>query len=118
MSWFKLKRSVAPNVSVDPMDIVNTKMALNQLGYYERPKEDVFGDWSNRGVFQGIRSFQKDNGLKVDGYMNSGGPTEQAINNRLSSLMFRSADLGALESPAMCACTASDDNPWGDRQTL
>jgi hypothetical protein len=44
MSWLKLKRSIAPNVNVDPMGIVNIKMALNQLGYYERPKEGVFGD--------------------------------------------------------------------------
>lgn len=79
MSWFRLKRSMATNVSADVQDIVNTKMALNRLGYYRRPSEGYFGDWVDAELFNGIRRFQRDNGLTVDGIMRPGGPTEGTI---------------------------------------
>lgn len=34
MSWFKLKEPVGTNYRVNPGDIMNTKQALNDLGYY------------------------------------------------------------------------------------
>ena len=37
MSWFSLKKAMGTNYSVDPGDIVNTKKALSQLGYYDTP---------------------------------------------------------------------------------
>lgn len=41
MSWFKLKEPMGTNYRVDSGDIVNTKRALNQLGYYNvSPERD------------------------------------------------------------------------------
>ncbi|WP_173976545.1 peptidoglycan-binding domain-containing protein [Magnetospirillum sp. LM-5] len=86
MSWFKLKDPMGTNYRVDPGDIMNTKRALNHLGYYDVPPHRGIDDWTDDAMFNGIRSFQKDNGLKVDALMRPGGPTEGAINARLGGL--------------------------------
>lgn len=82
MSWFNLSKTMGSNYTVAPQDIVNTKTALNQLGYYPVPDRGI-DDWTDDPMFDGIKAFQKDNGLKVDGLMRPGGPTEVAINARL-----------------------------------
>jgi hypothetical protein len=37
MSWLKLKNVIGTSYRVDPNDLVNTKRALSQLGYYNIP---------------------------------------------------------------------------------
>lgn len=37
MSWFNFSKTMGSNYTVAPQDIVNTKTALNQLGYYPVP---------------------------------------------------------------------------------
>ncbi|MBI5163882.1 MAG: peptidoglycan-binding protein [Magnetospirillum sp.] len=83
MSWFKLKDPIGTSYRADFNDLMNTKRALNQLGYYEVPADRGIDDWVDGAMFDGIRRFQKDNGLKVDAFMRPGGPTETAINQRL-----------------------------------
>lgn len=85
MSWFSLKKAMGTNYVVDPGDIVNTKKALNQLGYYNVPPHRGIDDWTDDAMFDGIRKFQKDNGLKVDALMRPGGPTETSIRSQLAS---------------------------------
>jgi peptidoglycan hydrolase-like protein with peptidoglycan-binding domain len=84
MSWFKLKQPMGTNYRVTATDITDTKRALNQLGYYNIPSHRGIDDWTDDAMFDGIRGFQKTNGLKVDGFMRPGGPTETAINRHLS----------------------------------
>lgn len=84
MSWFSLNKAVGSNYTVDPGDIVNTKTALNQLGYYDVPPHHGIDDWTDDSMFNGIKAFQKDKGLKVDGFMRPGGPTEAAISHLLA----------------------------------
>ena len=84
MSWFKLNEPMGSDYRVDSTDIVNTKQALNQLGYYDVPPHRGIDDWTDDAMFKGIRAFQEDNGLKVDGFMRPGGPTETAINASLA----------------------------------
>lgn len=86
MSWFRLNKPMGTNYRVDPNDIKNTKQALNDLGYYNVPPHRGIDDWTDDAMFTGIRSFQKDNALKVDGFMRPEGPTEKAINQKLSVL--------------------------------
>lgn len=86
MSWFKLKEPMGTNYRVDPGDIVNTKRALNRLGYYKAPPERGIDDWTDDAMFNGIRSFQKDHALKVDGFMRPEGPTEKTINQKLAAV--------------------------------
>lgn len=85
MSFFALKEPMGTNYQVDPDDIVNTKQALNRLGYYDVPPERGIDDWTDDKMFKGIRSFQQDRGLKVDGFMRPGGPTEEAMNVELAA---------------------------------
>lgn len=88
MSWFRLKDPVGTNYRVNREDLQNTKKALNQLGYYDVPPHRGIDDWTDDATFEGIRRFQKDNGLKVDAFMRPGGPTEGRINQQLSAKAF------------------------------
>lgn len=85
MSWFSLKDPVGTNWRLNTGDLKNTKRALSQLGYYKAPPERGIDDWADTQMFDGIRSFQKDNGLKVDAFMRPGGPTEKTINTQLAA---------------------------------
>lgn len=84
MSWFKLKGPIGTNYRVDPGVLMDTKQALSRLGYYTIPAHRGIDDWTDDATFDGIRRFQRDNGLKVDALIRPGGPTETAINERLS----------------------------------
>ncbi|HLO75563.1 MAG TPA: peptidoglycan-binding domain-containing protein [Magnetospirillum sp.] len=83
MSKFALKAPMGTNYRTEPSDILNTKQALNRLGYYDVPPGRGIDDWTDDAMFNGIRAFQKDNGLKVDGFMRPERPTETAINAKL-----------------------------------
>lgn len=82
----KLKAPLGTNYTANPNDLMNAKKALNQLGYYDIPPHRGVDDWTDDATFDGIRSFQKDHRLKVDGLMRPGGPTESTINQRLAGL--------------------------------
>lgn len=69
MSKFSLKEPLGTNYRSDSNDIMNTKRALNTLGYYDVPPDRGIDDWTDDAMFQGIRTFQRDNALKVDGFM-------------------------------------------------
>lgn len=90
MSWFKLKSPVGTNYRIDPNDLTSTKQALSQLGYYNIPPHRGLDDWTDDAMFDDIRRFQGDNGLKVDAFMRPSGPTENAINQRLQRASFGS----------------------------
>ncbi len=79
MYRFKLRMPVGETHNVDPDDAANTKAALNRHGYYATPSGGEFGGWVDSAMFDGIRKFQKNNNLKVDGFMRPGGPTERAL---------------------------------------
>lgn len=75
---FELKKTVGSSWITDEDDVQKTKSALNKTGDYEAP------DWGITGIpdqemFDGLKSFQKKEGLKVDGVMKPGGPTEERL---------------------------------------
>lgn len=82
---FSLKSPIGSNYRVVPDDLMNTKRTLNQLGYYDIPPHRGIDDWTDDAMFDGIKQFQKDNDLKVDGFMRPGGETEQSMNDQLSA---------------------------------
>ena len=73
-----LKNTLAANSLAEPDDVIITKRALERLGYYDRPQWGL-QDFTDDGLFAGIRSFQEDNGLTIDGVMKPGGETERAL---------------------------------------
>ena len=78
----QIKRPIGWNHNVDPEDVLKAKNLLNRIGHYEMPD---FGltPYPDRALFKGLEGFQKSHGLKVDGLMNPGGPTETTINRSL-----------------------------------
>lgn len=67
----------------EPADILDAKHALMALGYYQSLGGDPPGAWVDNELFTGIRKFQRDQGLKIDGLMRPGGETEAAMNAAL-----------------------------------
>ena len=111
MSWFKLVRPMDEYTNVDPGDIVNAKQALRQLGYYQPPIGNQIGAWVDNNLFDGVRKFQRDNRLKVDGVMKPGGPTEKTINQRLG-FVSKAQDNGDDQNkdPSVIVPPAGDPN--------
>ncbi len=79
----QLKDLLASNASADEEDVLNVKQRLNASGHYEEPSYGMTRYPDNR-LFDGIKSFQRDQGLTVDGYMRPGGETEAALNKAMA----------------------------------
>lgn len=80
-----LKKTIAENSPTDPDDVIIRKRFLERLGNYGVPDWGL-GDFTDDSLFKGIRRFQEANDLKVDGIMNPGGETEQALISKVSEL--------------------------------
>ncbi len=65
-----------------PADVLNVKRALNRMGFYDVPAYGMT-PYADRTMFDGIRRFQRANGLRVDGLMQRGHATERAMNDAL-----------------------------------
>jgi len=80
----KLRRTIASNVNTEPEDVLRTKSALTALGDYKSPQWGLT-DIPDGPLFEAVKSFQKRNGLRVDGQMDPGGPTERTVNRALAA---------------------------------
>lgn len=78
-----LRTPLGPDYLAEPEDILDTKQALITLGYYQPLDGGKPGTWVDNDLFAGIKSFQRDHNLKIDGLVRPGGPTENAINTAL-----------------------------------
>ncbi len=78
-----LARPIHPDSTMDEDDVFNTKTALKSLGHFKTPVHGLtrFPDIQ---MIDGVRSFQRANGLHDDGIMNPGGPTHSQLNNELA----------------------------------
>lgn len=56
------------------------KQKLKGLGYYKEPEWGM-AKFTDNQMFDGIRNFQKDNKLKIDGIMKPDGETQNKINS-------------------------------------
>jgi len=77
-SLLNLRKTVGPSYNVDPEDVLTLKKALNKTGHYKMPD---FGltPYPDTPLMKGIKSFQKDTGLKQDSTVKPGGPTEKML---------------------------------------
>lgn len=75
----QLNQLLASNASVDEDDVLNVKQRLHAAGHYEVPSYGMT-HYPDSRLFAGIKSFQCDQGLTVDGEMHPGGDTEDALN--------------------------------------
>lgn len=80
MSIF-IKKTVREDSSNDLDDILTIKYALKNTGHYKTPDYGIT-PYPNRELFSAIRSYQKDNDLKVDGVMHPRGETIAHLNKK------------------------------------
>jgi peptidoglycan hydrolase-like protein with peptidoglycan-binding domain len=69
-----IRRSVDPTATVEEGDVLAVKAALAAAGHYYVPDHGLTG-WTDRGLFDGIRAFQRGAGLRVTGTMRPGDET-------------------------------------------
>lgn len=81
---FNLKGSVARDSSTHIEDSGNIKMALTALGYYDAA-ETGLSPYGDNQLFRAIKTFQKDNNLRVDGVIKPDGPTQKSIKEKLEA---------------------------------
>jgi hypothetical protein len=65
-------------------DVKQVKRGLGSLGYWDEPARGLNGIF-DRDLDTGIKDFQADHDLRVDGWMRPAGPTEGALRTRLAS---------------------------------
>jgi len=85
MSLFTLKGSIDPDATMDEDDVLNAKTALQALGHFETPPHGLTR-FPDREMIDGVKSFQRANGLRVDGAMTPDGPTRRRINQSLARM--------------------------------
>lgn len=104
-----LKKTLAASSPADPDDVLVAKRSLERLGYCERPEWGL-GDFTDDRLFEGVRRFQKDNGLTVDGVMNAGGETERSLVPQLAELaQSKSIEVEQVEQALNPSSKPSDD---------
>ncbi len=81
--------SVGNSMDNDPGDVRKAKNNLKNAGYMEDDAQEIESPFITRKMDEGIKAFQKDNGLKIDGIMKPGGETERGL---FEILTGRSAD--------------------------
>ncbi len=81
---FSVGKTISQSSNTDPNDVLNTKNALAQTGDYQMPGYGIT-DIPDMGMIDGLKRFQQKNGLKVDGIMKPGGPTESKIGETLAN---------------------------------
>lgn len=60
-------------------DVLRAQTLLSHAGYFDMERTEGPTGWYGKPLELGIRKFQKDNGLTVDGYMEPGGETLSAL---------------------------------------
>ncbi len=90
MSIFNLNSDVSRSAKLEEDDVLHTKIALNNQGYYDVPDSYGLTPYSDERVFEGMKKYQKDNGLKTDAIMRPGGKTETALNKSLEQVQQKS----------------------------
>lgn len=80
---FKLKSPFGRSYPVDPSDTYGAKRILSDLGYYQEPDHGLT-QYPDSSIFNAIKSFQHDAGLREDGIMKPGGETEMMLNHILA----------------------------------
>ncbi len=82
MSLLNLKSDVSRSHKLEEEDILKTKVALNKEGYYDVPDYGMT-PYSDERMFDGMKKFQKEKGLQVDGVMRPDGETVNALDKAL-----------------------------------
>ena len=89
-SRFRLAGPVGANTKVGRDDALRTKDALRRLGYYA-PDSGIIDHIADGAMLDGLRAFQKDNGLAANGMAKPGDATERLLSATLFEADNRSS---------------------------
>jgi len=93
MDFLKLSKTIDRNsADMDEDDVFAVKSSLKDLNYYKEPKYGMT-KFPDNEMFDGIKKFQTDNKLKVDGIMKPKGETENKVNSILKKAEHSSTAL-------------------------
>jgi len=106
--FFNVGSTVSQSSNMNADDVFKTKSALNAVGNYT-PSDFGITDIPDMGMINGIKDFQANKGLKVDGVMKPGGPTENALGQTLVNQGITNTDL--LEKVKIPPITPPPDVP-------
>ena len=82
MDFLQLSKTIDRNsADMDEDDVLAVKSSLKNLNYYKEPKYGMT-KFSDNEMFDGIKKFQTDNKLKVDGIIKPKGETENKVNEK------------------------------------
>lgn len=90
--FFNVGSTISPSSNMNGDDVLKTKSALNAVGSYQPPSFGIT-DIPDNSMIDGLKKFQANNGLKVDGVMKPGGPTENALGQTLENQGISPNDL-------------------------
>lgn len=75
---YRLKNTLGLTYNVNPEDVWVTKHNLKRRGYYAEPR-DGMTEYPDQQLFDAIKTYQRDNRLRVDGIMKPDGETERHL---------------------------------------
>ncbi|MFC3675439.1 peptidoglycan-binding protein [Ferrovibrio xuzhouensis] len=93
---YRMRTELGPDRPAEPDDVWSLKQTLNLNGYYPIPDYGLT-PFPDQPLFDGIRRYQQDNSLNVDGIMKPGGETETHMlaNLDVRAPTFRCINCGA-----------------------
>ncbi len=106
--FFNIGSTISASADMNGDDVVKTKSALNAVGRYDVPNFGITKIPDN-DMIDGLKNFQANNGLKVDGVMKPGGPTENALGQTLANSGISATDL--LEKAKTSSINPTPDVP-------
>ena len=103
---YKLKNSVGSQHEVDPDDVWVVKQALRRNGIYAEPSHGMT-PYPDSNLFDAIKQFQSQNGLRADGVVKAGGKTELQMRPLLLAVathkcVYCGVWRGGVYSPRVC----------------
>jgi hypothetical protein len=110
---FSLKSTLADGREVDPQDVIKTKQALLRSGHYQMPSYGLTS-LPDGALFDGLKRFQRRNGLMADGIAKPKGPTAKKIKEQTSGLLtFKEKVIPVSAEP-----TSRTNTPWWRSKSL
>lgn len=100
-----------------PEDVRQVKNVLDRLGYFDFRKEPEPHGYITREMDEGIRRYQKERGLRVDGWLRPGGETEKALRKDLKRRVSDDIIVEELPAPTIPG-TNIPDRGWSEDWVL
>lgn len=118
-----IKGHVASYSLMEPEDTVNTKAALQKLGFYKTPKYGMT-PYPYRYMFEGLKAFQEEQDLLPDGTMRAGGPTARRMQEKMDEIQRIGREMSGRAKPTIAgvpktrATSAAPAFRWNCRVTI